>query len=184
MAESQCDKYKLMLQRLHVKPTDVEGVKELEDYAARVMPGKYKQLAMGGQQTKAAIALLHEAAKNGAWLCLKNLHLVVHWVPTLEKELSSLTPNEGFRLWLTTEQHANFPTIILQQSLKITFEAPPGLQKNLQRTYASWNAKFIGDGPPVRAGVLRRAKGRRRLAAGRDARSASRDGVQGLEDGG
>ena len=33
MAESQCEKYKVMLQRLQEKPTDVEGVKELEDYA-------------------------------------------------------------------------------------------------------------------------------------------------------
>ena len=78
------------------------------------MAGKYKQLAMGGQQTVHAIrmprsalislqlpiisprisrqvhaiAMLHEAAKAGHWLCLKNLHLVVHWVPQLEKELA------------------------------------------------------------------------------------------------
>ena len=29
-----------------------------------------------------------EAAKAGHWLCLKNLHLIVHWVPQLEKEIS------------------------------------------------------------------------------------------------
>ena len=103
------------------------------------MAGKYKQLAMGGQQTVHAIrmprsphisphlptsphisrqlhairmprsalmslhlpilsfhisrqvhaiAMLHEAAKAGHWLCLKNLHLVVHWVPQLEKALA------------------------------------------------------------------------------------------------
>jgi dynein heavy chain 2 len=81
--------------------------------------------------------MLHEAAKAGHWLCLKNLHLVVHWVPQLEKELAGVTPHPAFRLWLTTERHANFPAILLQQSLKITFEAPPGLQKNLQRTFES-----------------------------------------------
>ena len=42
----------------------------------RVVPGRYKQLAMGGQTTGTAIGLLHEAAKAGVWLCLKNLHLV------------------------------------------------------------------------------------------------------------
>ena len=36
-------------------------------------------------------------------------------VPQLEKELSALTPHADFRLWLTTEQHAAFPAIILQQ---------------------------------------------------------------------
>ena len=132
-----------------------DPTQELEDYAARVMPGAYKQLAMGSQQTGTALAMLHEAAKAGAWLCLKNLHLVVHWVPELEKQLSSLTPHENFRLWLTTEQHEKFPTILLQQSLKITFEAPPGLQKNLLRTYESlMHREFVERGNPARAQLL------------------------------
>ena len=122
---------------LMITTPGADPTQELEDYAGRVMPGKYQQLAMGGQQTAHAIQMLHEAAKAGHWLCLKNLHLVVHWVPQLEKELAGITPNPAFRLWLTTEPHANFPAILLQQSLKITFEAPPGLQKNLQRTFES-----------------------------------------------
>ena len=99
--------------------------------------------------------MLHEAAKAGHWLCLKNLHLVVHWVPELEKELSALQPHASFRLWLTTEQHPSFPAIILQQSLKITFEAPPGMQKNLQRTYESlMHKEFVEKGSPSRAQLL------------------------------
>ncbi|KAL3904236.1 MAG: hypothetical protein SGPRY_011364 [Prymnesium sp.] len=128
---------------------------ELEDYASRVMVGRYKQLAMGGQQTATALALVREASKAGSWLCLKNLHLVVHWVPELEKELSTLSPAEDFRLWLTTEEHASFPTIILQQSLKVTFEAPPGIAKNLERTYESLMYKeFVERGPSARAQLL------------------------------
>ena len=140
---------------LMIATAGADPTQELEDYAKREKPGQFKQLAMGGQQTKAAIALLHEAAKTGAWLCLKNLHLVVHWVPQLEKELSSITPHPDFRLWLTTEEHANFPTIILQQSLKVTFEAPPGLQQNLQRTYESlMHKEFVEKGPASRAQLL------------------------------
>ena len=108
---------------LMITTPGADPTQELEDYASRVMPGKYAQLAMGGQQTVRAITMLHEAAKAGHWLCLKNLHLVVHWVPQLEKELAGVTPHPAFRLWLTTEPHANFPAILLQQSLKITFEA-------------------------------------------------------------
>lgn len=55
----------------------------------------------------------------GDWLCLKNLHLVVAWLPSLEKELSSLEPHADFRLWLTTEPHDQFPPLLLQQSLKV-----------------------------------------------------------------
>ena len=57
-----------------------DPTQELADYADRVMSGKYKELAMGGQQTSAALTMLHDAARAGHWLCLKNLHLVVHWV--------------------------------------------------------------------------------------------------------
>eukprot|EP00327_Prymnesium_parvum_P015469 CAMPEP_0113281722 /NCGR_PEP_ID=MMETSP0008_2-20120614/28451_1 /TAXON_ID=97485 /ORGANISM="Prymnesium parvum" /LENGTH=3313 /DNA_ID=CAMNT_0000132155 /DNA_START=19 /DNA_END=9960 /DNA_ORIENTATION=- /assembly_acc=CAM_ASM_000153 len=140
---------------LMITTAGADPTQELEDYASRVMPNKYKQLAMGGQQTFTALTLVREAAKAGTWLCLKNLHLVVHWVPELEKELSSLAPNPNFRLWLTTEQHPSFPTIILQQSLKVTFEAPPGIQKNLQRTYESlMYREFVERGSPARAQLL------------------------------
>lgn len=54
----------------------------------------------------------------------QNLHLVVGWLPVLEKELAALKPHARFRLWLTTECHNAFPPVLLQQSLKVTFEAP------------------------------------------------------------
>ena len=33
-----------------------------------------------------------------------------------------MKPHEDFRLWLTAEVHPKFPTILLQSSLKITYE--------------------------------------------------------------
>lgn len=60
-----------------------------------------------------------DCRQNGDWLCLKNLHLVVAWLPSLEKELSALEPHPEFRLWLTTESHDEFPPLLLQQSLKV-----------------------------------------------------------------
>jgi len=127
---------------------------ELEELAARARPGRFKSLAMGGQQTKAALELVRESARRGDWVCLKNLHLVVHWVPALAKELSSTQPHEEFRLWLTTEAHAGFAPLVLQQSLKVTFEAPPGLQRNLQRTYDTWNRGYVEQGSVQRAQTL------------------------------
>lgn len=46
-----------------------------------------------------------------------------------------LQPNSKFRLWLTSEPHPKFPSILLQSSLKITYETPPGIKNNLQRTF-------------------------------------------------
>lgn len=63
--------------------------------------------------------------------------------------LNSLQPHEGFRLWLTAETHPKFPTILLQSSLKVTLEAPPGIKKNMLRSYDSWNANFVQQGNGV-----------------------------------
>ncbi|XP_040514464.1 cytoplasmic dynein 2 heavy chain 1 isoform X1 [Gallus gallus] len=103
----------------------------------------YHQIAMGQGQADLAIQTLKECARNGEWLCLKNLHLVIPWLPVLEKELNTLQPQPNFRLWLTTEVHPKFTPILLQSSLKITYEAPPGLKKNLLRTYESWTPEQI-----------------------------------------
>lgn len=90
---------------------------------------------MGGGQNEAAIELVKSSAEKGDWVCLKNLHLVTSWLPSLEKELKGLTPHKKFRLWLTSEPHAKFPSILLQSSLKITYETPPGVRNNMQRTF-------------------------------------------------
>lgn len=106
----------------------------------------YHEIAMGQGQMEIALELLKKCSINGGWLCLKNLHLVVSWLPVLEKELNLLKPNENFRLWMTTEMHPNFPTILLQCSLKITYESPPGIKKNIQRAYENWTPDFISKG--------------------------------------
>lgn len=46
-----------------------------------------------------------------------------------------LKPDKKFRLWLTSEPHSKFPSILLQSSLKITYETPPGVRNNFQRTF-------------------------------------------------
>lgn len=56
----------------------------------------------------------------------------------LEKELKTLTPNPKFRLWLTTEAHPKFPSILLESCYKVSYESPPGLKKNMIRTYSTW----------------------------------------------
>ncbi len=40
---------------------------------------------MGQGQQDIAVQLLKKCAANGEWLCLKNLHLVIGWLPQLEK---------------------------------------------------------------------------------------------------
>ncbi|XP_071483964.1 LOW QUALITY PROTEIN: cytoplasmic dynein 2 heavy chain 1-like [Diadema antillarum] len=129
---------------------------ELQELAGEVVGADhYHEVAMGQGQADIAMQLLQECSRNGEWLCLKNLHLVTAWLPVLEKELNSLSPHENFRLWMTAESHPKFPTILLQSSLKVTYEAPPGIKKNLLRSYDTWTPEFIArDNNVVRAQAL------------------------------
>uniref|UniRef100_A0A8B9QUJ2 Cytoplasmic dynein 2 heavy chain 1 n=1 Tax=Anas platyrhynchos TaxID=8839 RepID=A0A8B9QUJ2_ANAPL len=154
----------LNLKRLYKETLEIEPIliiispgadpsQELQELASVERDTEcYHQIAMGQGQADLAIHTLKECARNGEWLCLKNLHLVIPWLPVLEKELNTLQPQPNFRLWLTTEVHPEFTPVLLQSSLKITYEAPPGLKKNLLRTYESWTPEQIN-----RKGNLSRA---------------------------
>ena len=54
------------------------------------------------------------------------------WIPVLEKELAAVEPHENFRLWLTAESHPKFSPILSESCLKVTYESPPGVKRNLQ----------------------------------------------------
>ncbi|XP_061575223.1 dynein cytoplasmic 2 heavy chain 1 isoform X3 [Cololabis saira] len=148
----------LNLRRLYTETMEWEPVliiispgadpsQELAELAAETVGrDNYHEISMGQGQADLALATLRECSRNGDWLCLKNLHLVTAWLPLLEKELNALCPKATFRLWLTAEVHSRFPPILLQSSLKITYEAPPGLKKNLLRTYESWTPEQISKG--------------------------------------
>lgn len=101
---------------------------ELRDFAKSTQHNatKYHEIAMGQGQGEIAIQTIRKAANAGEWVCLQNVHLVISWLTVLEKELLSIEPKEGFRLWLTSEAHLKFPPTLLEKCLKITVEAPPG----------------------------------------------------------
>ena len=127
---------------------------ELQEFAASEVGRQgYHELAMGGGDNQIAIQLMKDAAEKGEWVCFKNLHLVTPWLPTLEKEFKLLQPDKKFRLWLTSEPHLKFPSILLKTALTITYESPPGVKFNLQRTYQSWAPTF-DEGNTLKAQTL------------------------------
>ena len=116
---------------------------ELQEFAAMEVGRQgYHELAMGGGENQVAIQIMKDAAEKGEWVFLKNLHLVTPWLTTLEKEFKLLSPDKRFRLWLTSEPHNKFPSILLKTSLSITYESPPGIKNNMQRTFQSWTPSF------------------------------------------
>jgi len=78
---------------------------------------------MGQGQAAVASELLAQAAREGHWLSIKNLHLATNWLSSLDEQLQSITDKHAdFRLWLTTEPHPRFSTILAQSCLKVTYE--------------------------------------------------------------
>ncbi|UJR10563.1 hypothetical protein I4U23_014763 [Adineta vaga] len=128
---------------------------ELKDLAMEIIgKDRYFEIAMGQGQMEIALELLKKCSSQGSWLCLKNLHLVTPWLTILEKELNALKPHKDFRLWLTSEVHPKFPTILLQSSTKLTYEAPPGIKKNLLRTFEMWTPEEFEKGSVARSQTL------------------------------
>ena len=109
---------------------------------------------MGQGKASEALQAIRSAAKAGGWVCLQNLHLVISWLSELSSELAGLQLHPKFRLWMTTEEHIKFPISLLNRCLKITTEPPPGLKRNLLRTYQNWTPEFLQKGSVERAQSL------------------------------
>jgi len=128
---------------------------EIEQYVKATIGEKgLKQVAMGSGQMDTAMEAMREAVQAGTHVVLKNLHLVTSWLPALEKALKSATPHKNFRMWLTTEEHASFPPILLQTACKVSYESPPGVKQNMMRTMEGWSAEYFKKGGVMRAQLL------------------------------
>ena len=60
----------------------------------------------------------------------------------------------NFVFMVNFEIHLKFSSNLLQSSLKITYESPPGIKQNLLRTYTSWGINYIEQGHAIRAQLL------------------------------
>ena len=95
---------------------------------------------------------LAQAAKTGAWVLLRNVHLChEEWLSSLAKRLYTLTPHDGFRLFLTSDMNCpTLPAALLRLSEVIAVEATSGLKAGLQRFFSSIPASRIDRAPMER----------------------------------
>ena len=109
---------------------------------------RFTSVAMGSQEgfTLADQAIAN-AARQGSWVLLKNVHLAPSWLGQLEKKLQTLGPHPNFRLFLTMETNPSIPVNILRQSRIIMNEPPPGIKANLQDSLNSIPANRLAQGP-------------------------------------
>lgn len=141
---------------LFITGPGADPTQELRAFAgASVGFQHYQEVAMGQGTTEVALQKLHSAAQAGEWLCLKNVHLVSGWLPALDKAVHFLDgAAPGFRLFLTAEPHPGVPPTLLENSLKVAFEAPPGIKRSMRRAYEGWSASFLAAGGVKQAQLL------------------------------
>jgi dynein heavy chain 1 len=91
------------------------------------------------------------AARQGTWVMLKNVHLASSWLGSLEKRLQTLNPNPGFRLFLTMEANNAVPVNILRQSRIVMNEPAPGVKANLLDSLKGVPSSRLSNGPAEKA---------------------------------
>ena len=103
----------------------------------------YHNIALGQGQDVVAMGKLQGGHQNGHWLILNNIHLMPRWLIECEKQLDTMAmegSHQNFRLFLTSEPTGydparSIPIGILARSIKLTMEAPTGLNANLKRGF-------------------------------------------------
>ncbi|XP_043931285.1 dynein axonemal heavy chain 11-like [Protopterus annectens] len=120
----------------------VDPLKDVESLGRKlgftIDSGKLYNVSLGqGQEAVAEIAM-EKASKDGHWVILQNIHLVAKWLGSLEKllELYGMKSHKDYRVFMSAEpaptpQEHIIPQGVLENSIKITNEAPTGMLANL-----------------------------------------------------
>ena len=120
------------------------------DLLAKELNKKYASVAIGSAEGfDLAEKTINQAAKNGSWVLLKNVHLAPSWLNEIEKKIHRLVPHENFRLFLAMEFNPKVPSTLIRQSYKLVFEPPDGIKASLQRTYKTVFTASRTDRAPV-----------------------------------
>ncbi|KAK2522533.1 hypothetical protein Q9233_010530 [Columba guinea] len=117
-----------------------------ERYDAAGIRKNFHNVSLGQGQEVVAEQALDLAAKEGHWVILQNIHLVANWLSSLEKKLEqhSEGSHQDFRVFISAEPAPSpeshiIPQGILENSIKITSEAPTGMHANLHKALDNFN---------------------------------------------
>uniref|UniRef100_A0A1A9VM43 AAA+ ATPase domain-containing protein n=1 Tax=Glossina austeni TaxID=7395 RepID=A0A1A9VM43_GLOAU len=113
--------------------------------------GTLINISLGQGQEIVAEQAISAALKTGQqWVVLQNIHLVKHWLPTLDKLIENISSERlpiaesNFRLFISLEpapdpQYHIIPQGILESSLKIVNEPPSGMAANLHKAWDNFS---------------------------------------------
>ena len=108
-------------------------------------------IAMGSAEgITAADKAISNAAANGTWVLVKNVHLTASWLQGLEKQLISAKPHADFRLFVSMEMSNKIPVNFLRASRVLTYEQPAGIRANMKDSLSSLSTRNV-DAPIEKA---------------------------------
>jgi dynein heavy chain len=125
---------------LFILSQGADPLEELRNFLAkRHLTDELVLLPLGKGQDKIADLTLNRAlpACKTIWIVMQNCHLAKTYLSHLEKRLEEIPeePKLPFRLWLTSMPTNNFPTTLLQHSIKLAHERPKGISKSMTEMY-------------------------------------------------
>ena len=108
------------------------------DNLVEELKAQCSNIAMGSSEGPAsADKAISNAAANGNWVLIKNVHLAPLWLQSLEKRLNSLKPHSDFRLFLSMEASPKIPVNLLRASRVLMYEQPAGIRANMKDSLSS-----------------------------------------------
>jgi len=101
-----------------------------------MVPGAtYNMVSMGQGQDVIADRFMEAAHREGHWVILCNIHLMISWLGKLEKILDDFAiagSHEKFRMFFSSDPSNGIPIGILARCIKLTNEPPAGLKAKLK----------------------------------------------------
>ena len=132
---------------IFILSTGADPTAMLQRFATKMgwIPGERLHICSLGQgQGPVAEALVAGGQSTGDWVCLQNCHLAKSWMLSLERLVAAMSSpqqqiHDEHRLWLTSMPADIFPTLVLQNGIKLTNEPPKGVRANMKRTFNDIN---------------------------------------------
>ncbi|XP_060838419.1 cytoplasmic dynein 2 heavy chain 1 [Rhopalosiphum padi] len=101
------------------------------------------EIAVG--EDRKEVDSLQELCKQPKWVVLKNIHLSSEsLLMELEKRLKSLeNVHEKFAVWMTAEPNEKIQHSLIVSCVKVAYEAPHGVKRNMRRAYDIWKNEHV-----------------------------------------
>ncbi|XP_029665147.1 cytoplasmic dynein 2 heavy chain 1 [Formica exsecta] len=111
---------------------------ELNVLAAKYASAGFTEVSLGQGHVTQAESALEAACRKGGWILLSNLQLALNWLPRLESLLRSpmctANKNPSTKIWLTTEECSGFYPGLAGLCLKLAYEPPEGVKRNMRKS--------------------------------------------------